>query len=113
MTWASIPISHLQRRIQWLDERGGLLLDVVWPESSPFQECSNDLANLLRFDIQDDLNALKPMYHHYGSTDDRVRLLIEKARMMVMDMSSQTWWRFRHFRGMPFIIVKVVHPCDA
>ena len=46
LTWAAVPLDHLWMRLQWLDTRGGALLDCTGPRS-PFVECRAPFRNMM------------------------------------------------------------------
>ena len=62
--FASIPLDHLIMRLQWLDERGDILLDIGNDASCPIRQAQTELLDSLR---RGPIGPFQPVVDHFNA----------------------------------------------
>ena len=53
ISWVAEPMDHLWMKLQYLDARTSLMLDLQLPRASPFEDCLRDLSSTLLLPISE------------------------------------------------------------
>ena len=107
ISWVAEPVDHLWIKLQYLDARTSLMLDLQLPRADPFQECLRDLSSTLLLPISE--GPLQHVFFHYAVGDADVRWLIEESQVAALGILCQLHWRFVIlFRSWPFPLTQLV-----
>ncbi len=112
--FVSIPIDHLWRHIQFLEERGAALLDLVQPHLNVFSAASAAFVRLCEGDVL--RSPMSPLFYHFGPPghSDHADLLID-VRRNVLQRAAHFWVRIEvALCGWPFRLCQAVDArCSA
>ena len=106
LNFTVLPLDHLWIRLQFLDERKRTLTAVAGSgRDSPFAVCRRALCDFLTTPVQDG-NLACASWFYEDSHDEMMHL----ARLQILEMDAQVWWRFYCFTEFPCKLAKVVDP---
>ena len=58
----SVPLDHLMREVQHLDEKGNALANLLEPATNPFLKCTRSLAKMILDEDSPPLRILPKMF---------------------------------------------------
>lgn len=91
-TWAGLPITRAWRRLEWLDENQGTLLDLCKPSTNPFQQLQCELTKMLT--ELPEQSSLQSLWHHLRVEPTELLASKELCFRILASTSSQSNWRF-------------------
>ena len=104
--WLGAPLERLSSELQWLDEVGKGLYDIVFDDSlNPFYMCRCRLAALVANGVA---GALKPVFAMYP--EHMHAMMMAKVRSLGLDFDCQIWWRLLNYRTFPALWAYSIHP---
>lgn len=106
MCWLGAPLERLSAELQWLDEKGKGLYDVICDNDlNPFFACRRKLAELV---ADGPTGPMKPVFDTYPG--HMHTMMMDKLRGLGLDFGSQVFWRFLPYTGFPYLWARMVHP---
>lgn len=90
--WTGRPMMWLWHRLEWLDERGNALAEVITPHVSPVNAVQEQLFKMM----SDDPSALDlgTLWYHFQSRPRQLRACMEEVFQIASSAYAQHHWRF-------------------
>lgn len=108
ISFSCLDIDHLWKHIQYAEEQGSIVLDLLKPETNCFTQCQSKLTRTLAAAPS---GATAPVFRHFGNTEDARVDLLSTARDFILPFKAQLWWRVeRVLSDWPFKLFGCVAP---
>lgn len=93
VSWCCEAVDYLWLHLEWVDERGGGLADLQYPNTNPFSRTQRELQRIVLAPME--TSVLAPVVRHYGGVvvDDCAQIE-QEAFGLVLSMLGQIFWRF-------------------
>jgi hypothetical protein len=106
--WAGFPLARMWHRLEFLDQRGAILLDLVRPSLDPFlfaQQCHADM--LMKPSSGSELDLL---WHQFSRSSEELCAAKTAVCSTLVSIACQVWWRFQVvFSDWPFRLVQILY----
>ena len=102
LVFVAVPIDYLWSRLQWLDQRGKVLFDIVGGRN-PITDCVETLVQ----HVERASTWFSPLLWRYPDAQEE---LSREIRLRTLCTVCQLWWRFMHLEEFPYIFVRMVLP---
>ncbi len=103
VAWVTSPIDELFAKMQYLDERGNALLDLV-RSGGPLTVCQQKATAMLQ-----PQSELHPFMSHFKD----IAALPGCARKILASMVAQLWLRFAAYEQFPLRLALLAHPAST
>jgi hypothetical protein len=100
-------ITHLWKRIEYLDAKGGLLLDMCRTSTNPIKSAIEQLTEILS--LPPDQTSLNVLLHNLALEDESLQQSKDYAFHKTTSMISLLKWKFRCFDDWPFRLIPGLH----
>lgn len=104
VAWAAEPLDHANQRLQHLNAKGGMAMDIVHVDTSPIQEAQRAFCRM----VQEPWSSgpLSCVRWHHGAHSG----LIDRARSLIVGMNAQLWYRFLDYFTWPLKFLNMADP---
>ncbi|CAK0867518.1 unnamed protein product [Prorocentrum cordatum] len=110
--WSGRPMHWMWQRLEFLDCKGGGLLEVINPSVSPVEHCQSEIIRMLMPDAGD--APLRALFFHYELEPRALHLAKTHAFQILTSAYAQHHWRFVvPLSDVPFEIMRCMESADG